>query len=126
MLTWKKRTVSRHSGLKDRNSHVYQAIRAFYRHEHGFCEEIYGHLRNRFSPKRRNPIQGKRSRILEEDAENGIIFYAYAESSSEAHITTKGTKDTKRQKQNYVFSLRDLRVLRGENPFRHIKLEFPR
>ena len=48
-----------------------------------------------------------------------IYYYAYAESSSKAHITTKGTKI---QKLNYVFCLC---VLRGENHIRHIKLEFP-
>ena len=42
------------------------------------------------------------------------IFYGYAEISSIAILTTKRTKDTKREDQFTLPFLRDLRVLRGE------------
>ena len=41
-----------------------------------------------------------------------ILYYGYAETSSNAIITKKGTKSTKRESQFTLFFPRDLRVLR--------------
>jgi hypothetical protein len=55
-----------------------------------------------------------------------IIVNGYAEISSNTIITTKGTKDTKKECQYVLSFLRDLRVLRGGITQDRIQLEFSR
>ena len=54
-----------------------------------------------------------------------FLLPAYTESSSIAIITTKSTKDTKRECQNVLSFLRDLRALRGETIYDQISWNFP-